>query len=306
MSVLTPHPGHANATVVVNDQSTYRKGEYFWKELSINNGNAAVWQGVTNVAWLTGTTNTDTGSIFHPKTPEAFSHDADGNLTNDGHFNYTWDAENRLLKAESISSSPTASRRNVQWAFDSKGRRIRQVTSDGSSGSYVVTEDLKFLYDGWSCQADLNATNNTIIRTYLWGLDLSGNMTGAGGVGGLLAVSTVNPTSSTHFTAYEGNGNVAALVSSGGTRSATYAYEPFGRTIRTSGSASGESSYRFSTKRGNDAAKLVMYEYRVYNPSTARWLSRDPIHERGGLNLFQFVRAAPVNALDPTGMDTFI
>ena len=31
------------------------------------------------------------------KTPEDFSYDADGNLTNDGRFAYTWDGENRLV-----------------------------------------------------------------------------------------------------------------------------------------------------------------------------------------------------------------
>jgi len=213
---------HANGTVTVNDQSTSRKGEYFWKELSINNAGAAIWQSVTNIAWLTGTTNTNTGSIFLSKTPEVFSHDPDGNLTNDGRFFYTWDAENRLLKAESLSTSPTASKRKVEWTFDAKGRRVRQTTSDGSSGSYMVTEDLKFFHDGWQCLAELNATNSTVIRTYLWGLDLSGSMTGAGGVGGLLVVSTLNTTPSTHFAAYDGNGNAVALVTSSGTKSATY------------------------------------------------------------------------------------
>jgi len=45
---------HGNATVTVNDASTYRKGEYYWKELSISNASTAVWQSVTNIASLTG------------------------------------------------------------------------------------------------------------------------------------------------------------------------------------------------------------------------------------------------------------
>ena len=31
---------------------------------------------------------------------ETFTYDADGNLTNDGTFSYTWDAENRLITVE--------------------------------------------------------------------------------------------------------------------------------------------------------------------------------------------------------------
>ena len=77
----------ADATLSVNgDSSVYRKGEYFWKELSVNNASSAVWQGVTNVATLSGTSQTNTGNIFLPRTAETFNNDADGNLTNDGHW----------------------------------------------------------------------------------------------------------------------------------------------------------------------------------------------------------------------------
>ena len=39
-----------------------------------------------------------------------------------------------------------------------------------------------------------------------------------------------------------------------------------------------------------------------YNPSTGRWLNRDPIRERGGLNLYGFVGNSPVNRRDPLGL----
>ena len=34
---------------------------------------------------------------------------------------------------------------------------------------------------GWLCLAELNMTNS-LLRSYLWGLDLSGSLSGAGGV----------------------------------------------------------------------------------------------------------------------------
>jgi uncharacterized protein RhaS with RHS repeats len=40
-----------------------------------------------------------------------------------------------------------------------------------------------------------------------------------------------------------------------------------------------------------------------YNPSTGRWLSRDPIQEEGGINLLAFCRNAPVDASDDLGAD---
>src|SRR5439155_1094890 len=128
-----------------NGQTAYRKGEYFRKELAVNNSSAALWTNITVAA--TGQTSV-TGAVFVAKTAEAFGYDTDGNMTNDGHWSLTWDTENRLTQAESLSNSPAASKRKVAWEFDSKGRRIRQTTYDGSSGSFVVTEDLKFISDG--------------------------------------------------------------------------------------------------------------------------------------------------------------
>ena len=37
------------------------------------------------------------GNVFVAKTPEDFGYDPDGNLTNDGRWALTWDAENRLI-----------------------------------------------------------------------------------------------------------------------------------------------------------------------------------------------------------------
>jgi len=37
----------------------------------------------------------------------------------------------------------------------------------------------------------MNATNNAVLQSYVWGTDLSGSQTGAGGVGGLVMMSSV-------------------------------------------------------------------------------------------------------------------
>ncbi len=38
-----------------------------------------------------------------------------------------------------------------------------------------------------------------------------------------------------------------------------------------------------------------------YDPGTQRWINRDPIQEKGGLNLFGFVRNKPISRNDPFG-----
>jgi RHS repeat-associated protein len=296
--------GFATNGVSVNgDASAYRHGEYFCYPIYVNNSSAAQWQSVSVTA--SGQSNV-TGHVFVPQTPETFGYDADGNMTNDGRWFLGWDGENRLIKAESLASSPTASKRKVTWEFSPDGRRIRQTTYDGSSGSYVVSEDLKFVNDGWRCIAELNATNNALVRSYTWGLDLSGSMDGAGGIGGLLFVahqSAISNQASTHCVAFDGNGNVAALLSaSDGTNTATYEYEPFGKTLRATGPMVRANPFRFSTKRASDPTDLVLYEMRPYSPSEGDFPSRDPAEELLAPNRYSFAANDPVHNTDLLGL----
>ena len=48
-------------------------------------------------------------------------------------------------------------------------------------------------------------------------------------------------------------------------------------------------------------AHAVMYLARPYDPNMGRWLSRDPIGEEGGVNLYAMVSNNLVNAIDPLG-----
>jgi len=152
---------------------------------------------------------------------------------------------------------------------------------------------------------ELNATNNTLVRSYAWGLDLSGTKDGAGGVGGLAWVTlhtASGPASGTHFTCYDGNGNIVALVSATtGDVTARYEYGLFGEPIRVTGPAANLNPFRFSTKRTCNTTDLVLYEYRAYSLSLGRWISHDPMEEEGGFNLYAFVDNANLDYVDPFG-----
>lgn len=43
--------------------------------------------------------------------------------------------------------------------------------------------------------------------------------------------------------------------------------------------------------------------YRAYDANLARWISRDPIGENGGPNLYGYVQNNPLNLTDPLGLD---
>ncbi len=272
------------ATVTVNNQPTYRKGNYFRDQLALNNGSAAVWAGITNVAALNNGTNSDIvatnlGYVFLPKTPESFSYDADGNLTQDGRWQYTWDGENRLVNMTSLTNAPTASKLKLDFAYDYMGRRVQKTVSTNNGSGYFPLYTNRFIYDGWNLLAELNPSH-TVIRSFVWGTDLSGTMQDAGGVGGLLVVSDSALGSS--FVAFDGNGNVNGLTRiTDGSTVAQYQYGPFGEAIRATGPMAKANPFRFSTKYQDDETDLLYYGYRYYNASTGRWGSRDPLGELG-------------------------
>jgi RHS repeat-associated protein len=47
---------------------------------------------------------------------------------------------------------------------------------------------------------------------------------------------------------------------------------------------------------------LYLTHYRAYDPRLGRWLSRDPIWESGGVNLYGCVGGDPVSFVDPYGL----
>jgi RHS repeat-associated protein len=60
--------------------------------------------------------------------------------------------------------------------------------------------------------------------------------------------------------------------------------------------------FRFSTKYQDDETDLLYYGYRYYDPSTGRWLSRDPLGEEGGINLYSFVANSTIHRWDSLGL----
>jgi RHS repeat-associated protein len=298
--------GAARGTVSVNSDGSgvYRRGEYFRKELSLNNSSAALWQSVSVGASDGGSTN-QSGNVSMGQTPELFSYDADGNLTNDGRWAYVWDAENRLLSMTAPASAPSGSRKALHFGYDPKGRRISKVVSNWTGSAWVRALDEKYLYDNWNLIAVLNGTNNGLGKTFLWGTDLSGSMQGAGGVGGLLAVKVVG--NSVGFAAYDSNGNVAGLINAAdGIEAARYEYGPFGEVVRSSGPSAMDNPFRFSTKFNDDEGECIYYGYRFYQVSRGRWISRDPKEEPGALNLYMFGGNNAVCSVDALGLDYYI
>ncbi len=147
--------------------------------------------------------------------------------------------------------------------------------------------------------ADTPAPPSAVTNFYVWGLDLSGSLQGAGGIGGLLAV--VQGTNA-YFPTFDGNGNVSEYLDASGDIVAHYEYSPFGETVVSTGPMKDDFAFRFSTKYFDPDTGLYYYGYRYYNPALGRWLNPDPIGERGGLNLFLFIGNDSINNADLVGL----
>lgn len=233
-----------------------------------------------------------------------FTYDDDGNLTSiisgTSAVRYTYNAENRLIAV--APQNPAAGDRKVEFSYDYMGRRVKKKVYTRDSGLWTDKSETLFVYDGWNMISELTTSNGKqTAKSYVWGLDLSQSLQGAGGIGGLL--SMVDPSSlSTYYYLYDVNGNVAQLVNIANDEIvAHYEYDPFGNEILTNGSMAVDNPYRFSTKYLDYEDELYYYGYRYYNSSLGRWLSRDPIDEDGGIHLYGFVRNDVINSYDILG-----
>lgn len=242
-----------------------------------------------------------TESPYKPRKKHA---SLDGNLTNDLVWALKWDGENRLIEATNVANVPNAGKKKLTFTYDHLGRRVRKTVFPWSGSNYSTTpsEDLQFVYDGWNLLAELNQTNKTVLRSYAWGSDLSGDMESAGGIGGLVMQRDHSGAGSHHFAGYDGNGNVTALVSGADSAvTAVYEHGPFGEPIRASGTQAKTNPFRWSTKFTDGETDLVYYGYRYYSASLGRWINRDPAEERGGMHLYCFVLNSPPNYFDTDG-----
>ena len=225
-------------------------------------------------------------------------YDADGNQTlvktSTGIWTVTYNAENRPVKFESEDGGTT-----VECAYDSMGRRFeKKVTVGGTTGFHA-----RYLYRDYLQVAECDLTGETpaLVRSYLWD------------------PSEPQATRVLAMTRWEANGtqvkehlycmhdamkNVTSLFGEARGRRALYEYRPYGGLVTSEGNMAQENKFRFSCEYMDDELGLIYYNYRHLNPNDGRWISRDPIAEQGGWNLFAFVKNNSIINFDYLGEKT--
>jgi RHS repeat-associated protein len=279
-------------SVNINGQSAATYGDKTFATsagLSLANG-ANTFTTVVQYASQTLTNIT----ISQLSTPVTFLYDANGNLTNDGLRSLSYDDENQLIDVTIVGQSKS------DFFYDGLGRR-RIVRDYVWAGAWSLTNEVHYIYDGNLAIQEWDANNNVLV-TYDRGIDLSGSLQGAGGVGGLLARTDIKGTIYYHS---DGMGNVTTLFDKYQTLEGRYLYDSYGNIVGKWGPYADVNLYRYSSKQFLPLSGLYYYGGRFYDPNLQRFVNQDPLGILGGSNPYEFVLNGPMMYFDPNGFYTF-
>jgi RHS repeat-associated protein len=242
---------------------------------------------VVTVTDVSGNTTQQVRTVSRPL-PETFRYDGNGNLTNwiSGTTNwvYEWDSVDRLTKA---TSNGIVVQEN--W-YDAFGRRVAK--NELANGQTIKR---LYQYAGYGVTAVADASGQ-VLETFARRREVVKD------IGTIVAV-THHPGSTTNgafYTHYNHRGDLV-LARNGTATVGSYGSTAFGNLKGITGTD--VCRFRFSSKERDSSTGFLYFGYRLYAPQWQRWLNSDPVRERGGLNLFGFVRNDPITVVDALGLN---
>jgi RHS repeat-associated protein len=161
-------------------------------------------------------------------------------------------------------------------SYDLLGRRI--LIQDRIDG--VLTQDCRFIYCGTTLCAKEDRLAGTVTHYYGDGESRAG-----AGI----------------YYHRDHLGSIRAMTDAAGILTAAYRYDPYGRRTTLLGDAAAV-DFGYTGHYVHQASGLALAPYRAYDAEIGRWLSRDPIEEAGGINLYAYVGNNPVDYVDALGL----
>lgn len=163
------------------------------------------------------------------------------------------------------------------YRYDGLGRRIEKV-ANGQTKRYIYDdEDILLEYDG----------SNVLQARYAHGP-------------GIDEPIAVTKGGSTFFYHQDGLGTVTDLTDSTGATAKSYSYDAYGTIVDQTGTV--DQPYTYTGREFDSESGLYYYRARSYDPSTGRFIQKDPVGFAGDLNLYRYTRSNSVNRIDPSGM----
>jgi RHS repeat-associated protein len=199
--------------------------------------------------------------------PGPATYDAAGEPLTLGNDAFQWDGAHRLLSA-------TASGNTTTFAYDGLGRRTRITQQTGGT----TTSDKFYFWCGDTLCLETDAADgNAITKRYLSeGVQVAGKVL---------------------YYTKDRLESVGELVDQSNVLQASYEYDPYGVRSKLSGAM--DSDFGFAGLFHESHSGFDLAQYRAYDAPLARWLTRDPIGESGGVNFIsQFIYASGATSPD--------
>ena len=220
--------------------------------------------------------------------------DFDGNTTMYGTSGYSYDEENRLIKAVSGPLGTTVGK----YQYDVFGRRVSKIDNFGNQTLYY--------YDGWRTVEEQNVAGMTQ-ATYVFGNYLDETI-------------TMDRGGHTYYYSQNALWSVFALTDSSGAGVEGYYYDAYGyQTVVLPGTdgildfgpddvyvpgapSSVGNPFMFTGQRFDPETGLLYYKNRHDSTFFGRFMQREPLdYDTGDNNLYEYVGGRPTFAVDPIG-----
>jgi len=185
--------------------------------------------------------------------------------TNNNDVVYEWDAEQRLV---AINRGTNRS----EFSYDGSERRVKIVEKAGG----LAQNERRFVWCGMAICEERNAADVVVNHYFAMGEQQSG----------------VN-----EYYTKDHLGSIRELSDASVALRSRYGYQAYGNSTKLLGDL--DANFTFTGHFIHSPLGLFLAPYRGYDPANARWLSRDPVGESSGLNLYAYVGNSPIVRTDP-------
>jgi RHS repeat-associated protein len=148
----------------------------------------------------------------------------------------------------------------------------------------AVNSTKKFVCEGMATAEERNSSNKITRKHYPQGVQFL----------------AYNPdTTTSYYYLRDHLGSIREMTDSTGAIKARYDYDPWGNRTKLAGGL--DADFGFTGHYYHSPSNLHLAPYRAYDSTVGRWISRDPLGEKGGLNVYRYVRNNILNLTDPDG-----